>query len=192
MRILLLVLLLTAVSLTASVVGWFLQPSIVLRTWVVYREGKPVRGDRIREWRLNIPGDLPLMRWRTFSNPAYDPARRPPDHGGQRISANTAYLDRNDLIVPWLDGGVASFAFTLDNKPLKKPELAEEPYCLTAAEYGGYSGNINTRIYLNYHGWNARVVVANDGLYRDPKKACRILRSALDRWTLSVDDLAQR
>lgn len=182
---------------------------IVLRTWIEYQDGKYGRGDRIREWHFKTPPEILAHRYHAFLDPVFDPQRMDSDRGGQSVYFTT-HIDKADAVVPYRPqpGGDPNRAFAIDmnNGALDALTPAREDFCLTTDELDRLHNqkirdaqglalnrcpptNGNCSIYLNYHGWDVSVSVAREGLYRDPQKVCSILRSTLDRWTVSVDDL---
>jgi hypothetical protein len=186
------------------VLWWLLQPRVELRTWAEYRDGRVIKGADVREWTLDIPRRFPLLRYRVYTRPVFDPTS--PEKNHQYITLRTASLDPSDTIVPGRDKGRnRQFTISLNNRLLRQKDLSGEDYCLKGDDIYVLDDEGNRspsaarcasdspacHVYLNYHGWNAAVAVATDGLYREPDKVCAIARKFLDRWTSSIDDLRE-
>lgn len=162
--------------------------SVLLRSAVEWHGTKPSRSWHIREWHLEIPQEF-VVRKDGYRSAPYE-------LDGKRLSfvSVLSRLNDRDEVVPYSGGTDPNqgFTITLRNSLVDK-QHAEEDYCLTSyhlAKLPNCADMPNCTIHENYFGWPAEISVRqNDDLFKNPARVCNIARTALLKWTKSIDDL---
>lgn len=209
---------LSALSLSATLLAACSQDDgganeIVLQSLVRYEGGEIFRRSKPAVWRLKIPDEFSTQRnpygnqkpytpWAEWKRGWFGYESNPQNNETVVIFS---LLSSESKVVPYrasVKGNVA-FGITVRNT-LVRTSVAGSDYCAKENELRSTAAkgksllparcidrHKNCSIHLNYHGWPVKLSVQKDGIYRDAARACQILRSTIDAWTISVDDLRQ-
>lgn len=163
---------------------------VTLKTRMYWENGKVLAGDKIKTWKIAVPNNIWLRgnsdAWSlyAFSVPAY--SNRRADFGSDRFVSVLTVLNAQEEIIPYTPRlGGQNFSMTFTNMiPFSSPGPRNEfrtyfrprDATATCASMGWF---------VEYHGWMIRISPSD----LSPERKCAIVSTALDRWTVHIDDL---